>query len=124
MSEVNRAALAPDAIRELLAATGGDHEFLGELIDTFVVDAPVQVASMRAALVGGSTERLARAAHTLKSSAATFGATDLADLCRALESRARDGIVDGATEAVDAIEASLRHALGALSDLRDRGRTA
>jgi HPt (histidine-containing phosphotransfer) domain-containing protein len=47
--------------------------------------------SRRGGLDSGDAEAVRRAAHTLKSNAATFGATDLADLCAEVESRARAG---------------------------------
>ena len=43
------------------------------------------LGSMRAAAAGGDPDALAVAAHTLKGSAASLGATRLAELCRAIE---------------------------------------
>jgi HPt (histidine-containing phosphotransfer) domain-containing protein len=95
---------------------GGD-EFLGEVIDTFLADAPELIATLRRSLGDGSTEELRRAAHTLKSNGATLGAAEFAELCRTLEQRAKDVELDGASELVDRIEQEyepLRDALIAL----------
>jgi HPt (histidine-containing phosphotransfer) domain-containing protein len=73
---VDRSTLA-----ELVATTGDEPAFLAELIDTYLDDAPSLLAAMRS----GGTEELRRAAHTLKSNSATFGARRLAELCRRLE---------------------------------------
>lgn len=73
---------------ELKDATGAD--FIGELVQAFLEDAPSQIAQMQSALTGQDTESFRRAAHTLKSNAATFGATDLSGLARELEMLGRE----------------------------------
>lgn len=73
---------------ELKDATGAD--FIGELIQAFLEDAPAQIAQMQSALGGHDAESFRRAAHTLKSNAATFGATDLSGLARELEMLGRE----------------------------------
>lgn len=73
---------------ELKDATGAD--FIGELVQAFLEDAPTQIAQMQSALTGQDAESFRRAAHTLKSNAATFGATDLSGLARELEMLGRE----------------------------------
>jgi HPt (histidine-containing phosphotransfer) domain-containing protein len=46
---------------------------------------------------------LMEAAHSLKSSSANLGATQLAALCKELEQRGRDNDLQGAAELVDEI---------------------
>jgi HPt (histidine-containing phosphotransfer) domain-containing protein len=79
-------AAALDRLRDSV----GD-EFLAELVGTFLDDAPAQLAALRAALGSGDAEAARRAAHTLKSNGATFGANRFADTCRRLEEIARTG---------------------------------
>ncbi len=67
-----------------------DAEFIQELINTFLEDAPNQIEQMRNALTQKDAELFTRAAHTVKSNAATFGATELANLARELESMGRE----------------------------------
>jgi HPt (histidine-containing phosphotransfer) domain-containing protein len=98
----------------LFDSIGGDPEFLAELIDTYVGDAPVQLEALRAALATGAEADLVRPAHTMKSSSASLGALDLADRCRQLEASAKAGQSEGATEAVEAIAAELARVLEAL----------
>lgn len=69
-------------------AMGAD--FIGELIDTFLEDAPNQIAQMSDALTEQDAESFRRAAHTIKSNAATFGAAELSALARELEMMGRD----------------------------------
>jgi histidine phosphotransfer protein HptB len=85
----------PSALNALLEATGGDPDFLGEMIDVFLADAVELLAVMDEALVGGDTEALRRAAHSLKSNAATFGATRLLALARQLEDQGKSADLAG-----------------------------
>jgi PAS domain S-box-containing protein len=95
---------------------GGD-EFLGEVIDAFLADAPGLLATLRRSLDSQNSEELRRAAHTLKSNGATLGAAEFAELCRTLEQRAKAGELDGASELVDRIEQEYRPLEEALSAL-------
>ena len=104
---------ALDALREL----GGD-DFLGELIDTFLDDAPVSLAALRRSLEDGDVDELRRAAHTLKSNGATFGAREFSELCRRLEQQARTGELDGAAGLVDSIEEEYATFRQVLTELR------
>jgi histidine phosphotransfer protein HptB len=60
-------------------------EFVAELVQTFVQEAPGMLAELRSARADSHAERFRRAAHSLKSNANTFGATRLAALARELE---------------------------------------
>ncbi len=107
--------LDPEAV-EGLRELGGE-EFLGEVIETFLDDAPALIASLRGSLERGDAEELRRAAHTLKSNGQTFGATNFADLCRRLEEHAKRQELDGASSLVDRIDqeyGALAHSLDAL----------
>jgi len=76
--------------------TGGDRDFLVELIDTFVTDSRAILAAMEQAAAAGTHAELQRPAHTLKGNAMSFGATRLAELSRQLEADARSGsVTDG-----------------------------
>jgi CheY-like chemotaxis protein/nitrogen-specific signal transduction histidine kinase len=96
---------------------GGD-EFLGEVIDAFLADAPGLLATLRQSLEEQRTEELRRAAHTLKSNGATLGAEQFAELCRTLEQRAKEGELEGASGLVDQVEQEYRPLEEALSALR------
>jgi CheY-like chemotaxis protein/HPt (histidine-containing phosphotransfer) domain-containing protein len=96
---------------------GGD-DFLGEVIDAFLADAPELMATLRRSLDEQSAEELRRAAHTLKSNGATLGAEQFAERCRALEQRAKAGELNGASQVVDRIEQEYRPLAETLSTLR------
>jgi HPt (histidine-containing phosphotransfer) domain-containing protein len=65
-------------------------DFVGELMNTFFEDASTQMQQMKSSLASKDVETFRRAAHSLKSNAATFGATDLSALARELEMLGRD----------------------------------
>jgi HPt (histidine-containing phosphotransfer) domain-containing protein len=92
--------LLDPAALEGLREIGGD-EFVADLIETFLADAPALLAALR----GTDADEVRRAAHTLKSNAATFGATGLSELCRELELLAKAGDLSGASGLAARIEA-------------------
>jgi HPt (histidine-containing phosphotransfer) domain-containing protein len=64
---------------------GGDIEMVREFIDLFLADTPAQIQALKSGVETGDSSLLERAAHTLKSSAATMGASLLALACEELE---------------------------------------
>ena len=73
---------------ELKQMSGAD--FINELIDAFLEDAPHMIQSMRSALAVKDVESFRRNAHSLKSNAHTFGAAELGALARELELMGRE----------------------------------
>jgi len=112
-SEVSLEAAALKHLRDL----GGD-EFIAEVVDIFLADSPALIASLRSALERQDTEELRRAAHTLKSNGATFGAAAFAELCRSAEQHAKEGRLDGVSQLLDRIEHEYRVLQEALASLR------
>ena len=92
--------LDPSALEHLREITGGDLEFVDELIDTYLDDAAGQLDAMRAAAAAGDAAAMVRPAHSLKSTSANVGATALVELCRALEADGRTGAVPDAVDRV------------------------
>lgn len=73
-----------------LKQMSGD-DFISELIDAFLEDAPTILANLELAVADRDVESFRRNAHSIKSNASTFGATELAGLARELEAMAREG---------------------------------
>jgi GAF domain-containing protein/CheY-like chemotaxis protein/HPt (histidine-containing phosphotransfer) domain-containing protein len=94
-------------LARLAEGTGGDSEFVTELIEQFLADAPALIAAAREGVDRGEAEEVRRAAHTLKSNAATFGAHRLAERCRALEEIARIDPLEDGSALVEAMAAEL-----------------
>ncbi len=112
-SEISLEAAALQNLRDL-----GGVEFLAEVVDVFLADAPALIASLRSSLERQDTEELRRAAHTLKSNGSTLGAVAFAKLCRTAEQHAKDGRLDGVSQLVDQIEQAYRTLQEALASLR------
>ena len=107
-----------EALDDLLDSVGGDQDFLAELIDTYLEDAPNLLSTIQTALASGDTEALRRAAHSLKSNSANFGAQKLAQLCKELEEAARRGELEGGAGLAAQILAEYPRASRELADLK------
>ncbi|MBD2033806.1 response regulator [Leptolyngbya sp. FACHB-321] len=84
--EVLSSVLNPKALQDLQEMAGADAaEFVLEVIDCYCDHTPKQLQAMRVALVQEDAATLHRAAHTLKASSASVGASLLSQLCQALE---------------------------------------
>lgn len=81
-------AIDKRTFEELKQMSGAD--FINELIDAFVDDAPNMIRQIQAALAAKDVESFRRNAHSLKSNANTFGALELAALAKELEFMARE----------------------------------
>ena len=83
MSTIDRATF-----NELKQMSGAN--FIDELIDAFLGEAPTMIQNMYSALETKDTESFRRNAHSLKSNANTFGAMGLGALAKDLEFMARE----------------------------------
>ncbi len=101
---------------ELKQMSGED--FIGELIDTFLEDSPKLIAEMKTALKNDDADAFRRAAHSLKSNSATFGATHLSDLSRELEMLGKEKRLSEAGPRLPAVEQALAQASAELKGLR------
>jgi HPt (histidine-containing phosphotransfer) domain-containing protein len=101
----------------LRQTVGDDEEFLAELVDTFLEDAPQMLADMRRAAESGDAPELRLHAHSLKSNSAEFGAMALSALSKQLEIMGKENQLDGALPLVDQADAlyeAIKPALEAL----------
>ncbi len=94
---------------ELEEAVGPD--FLIELIETFMAEAPGMMAELQTAHEGADTEGIRRAAHSLKSNATTFGAHATAQAAREIE---LEGLGASPEAAIAALQDALSQAVLAL----------
>ena len=102
---------------ELRATTGA--EFVAELVDTFIAEAPGMLAELRTARAEGNAERFRRAAHSLKSNGRTFGAVKLTALARDLELKGLDADPTRDAASLAALEAEYARAVAELKAMRD-----
>jgi histidine phosphotransfer protein HptB len=112
------APIDQEAFDRLVEMTGGELDFVDELVDTYIEDGRGQVAGLRAALERGDNDSVVRAAHSLKSSSANVGALALSDRCRTLEEAARGGPVEDAARQVASIAMDFDEVARTLLDAR------
>ncbi len=118
-SEPAPPVLDPAALQRLRGTLGKQADaMLPGLIDSFFKDAPKLIADAQRSWEQGQATDLRRAAHTLKSGSATFGAMALSALARELEYKARDGALEGADELLTRIQAAFAEAKAALEAQR------
>ncbi len=95
----------------------GAPRLLERLIHTYLDTAARLVADVDAALAAEDAAGLRQSAHTLKSSSANLGATELARLCAQIESEARAGRVAPAHEVWPQARAEYQRVARALGDM-------
>jgi HPt (histidine-containing phosphotransfer) domain-containing protein len=93
-------------LRDQVARPGED--VLGELLDLFVQDTRVRLATIRSALASGDAEARRLAAHALKGSAGNVGASRVARLAASVEKGGAtaaqvDDLENEATRAIEAL---------------------
>jgi HPt (histidine-containing phosphotransfer) domain-containing protein len=88
------------------------------LFELYTRDAPALVTALQEGLSKGDVGAVQAAAHRLKSSSASVGATDLADLCKRLEGEARNRRFEAPDECAQRLQCELQRAMVALADLR------
>ena len=80
---------------------GGDPVFLAEIAQLFSREKPPLLAELSTAAAAGDAAALARAAHTLKGSAANLGATRMQETATELELLGRANSTEGASPLVE-----------------------
>jgi HPt (histidine-containing phosphotransfer) domain-containing protein len=105
--------IAFNALKEMSGA-----DFIGELIDTFLDDAPQLIKEMKSALKAKDAETFRRAAHSLKSNGATFGANHLSALAKELEMLGREDRLNEVGGRLKLLEAAYKTVAKELQELQ------
>ncbi|MCI0475631.1 MAG: Hpt domain-containing protein [Anaerolineales bacterium] len=100
-----------------------EHDYLSELIATYLDSAPQLLDTLHATIARGDVLATQKTAHTLKGSSASLGAATLAAHCRELEMLARAGTLAGAAEWLQKIESEYTRVKPAL-EKEQRGKRA
>ncbi len=82
----------------------GPEEFR-QLVQLFLTDGAARVAALRSAVADGDGAAIERLAHSLQGSAASFGASYLAQRCGELQNQARSGDRAASARLVDRVDA-------------------
>jgi HPt (histidine-containing phosphotransfer) domain-containing protein len=120
--------LDPQVIAHLRSLSSDDGpDPLAELRALFMASAPQLTHTLRAAAAAGDTKATLIAVHTLKGSAASLGANELAALCARIEESARTHaldhhgpLLDELDEQTTAVEAALDRLVGDRADATRR----
>jgi len=104
------------AFAELIEMVG--HDFIGELIDTFLEDTPHLMEALQTALFSKDVDGFRRSAHSLKSNAASFGANAFADQAKVLETLGREEKLDQVGDKLEVLIFNYAPVKDALTELR------
>ena len=110
-SAIDRATF--DALKE---TTGAD--FVVELVDTFLQEAPAMLDELRRALAAQDADKFRRTAHSLKSNSNTFGALTLGAMARELEQGGIANVTERGGEPLDALAQEYSRVAAALTALQ------
>jgi HPt (histidine-containing phosphotransfer) domain-containing protein len=117
----NQEIIDRKVLDSLLEAVGGDGEFLAELLDAYFVDSPQQFASMHKALEDENPDEFRRAAHSLKSNSANFGAMGLSEKAKNLEHMGKEGQLENAAVPLEEAESEYINVKSALEMIQKNG---
>jgi HPt (histidine-containing phosphotransfer) domain-containing protein len=109
-----------DALDNLLAMVGNDPDFVDELVDAYLSDAPQQAGAIRSALDAGDAKSLVAPAHLLKGISLNLGGVRVADIARAIEEHGSAGQIDGVDALLADLEAAHAELAAALGHARAR----
>ena len=104
------------AIYDDLKQTAGD-DFVVELVDTFLVDAPRLLDDLRGAYEKRDADVFRRTAHSLKSNGNTFGAVTFAAMAKNLELGGLAPVVESRGAQLDKLAAEYGKVAAALKEL-------
>ena len=109
-SEASAEVSFDPAVLEALAATQPGEEgpaLVARVVGLFVKSSSDLHESMQAGLDADDAEKVASAAHTLKSSSAQVGAHLLSSLCKQIEATARAGSLSGVAESLEELASEI-----------------
>jgi signal transduction histidine kinase/DNA-binding response OmpR family regulator/HPt (histidine-containing phosphotransfer) domain-containing protein len=116
------ADLDPKALDNLLAMLGGEFDYLVELIDSFLEDAPQLLSELDQHVQSGDADGVRRVAHSLKSNGADFGAITFSTLCKDLEMVGKSGVLNGVAGLVARVGSEYGKVEVALQTIRREGK--
>lgn len=85
----------------------GDRDEVRDLFEEYFAELPARLEALRTGIASSTTEEVNHAAHALKGSSASLGATQVTETARLLEESARNQQLDGTADALERLEAEL-----------------
>ena len=102
-----------DALKQTAGA-----DFVRELVDTFLQEAPSMLDELRRALAAQDADKFRRTAHSLKSNSNTFGALTLGAMARELELGGLSKANENRGQPLEALAGEYSRVAAALTELR------
>jgi HPt (histidine-containing phosphotransfer) domain-containing protein len=102
---------------ELKEAAGA--EFVVELVDTFLAEAPLMLDELRRSFDARDADAFRRTAHSLKSNGNIFGAHGLGAMARELELGGLAPVAAAGGQRIDALAREYARVAAALTELRN-----
>lgn len=81
----------------------GKPDILAKIVNMYLTKTPELIAEIESGIAESDSARVKMAAHTLKSSSAYLGATNLADCCNKLEAKAANDELSGTESQIESI---------------------
>jgi HPt (histidine-containing phosphotransfer) domain-containing protein len=113
-------SIDPSALDPYRDAMGNDaNAFVIDIIDTFLATSGQLVDTLYSSLAESDVVTFTRAAHTLKSNSAIFGARHLLNLCKELETAGKSNNLNGSLfPVVEQLKIEYKQVCRELADLR------
>ncbi len=102
---------------EALKMLEGEEEFLKELAEIFINDAPEHMSEIEEAVNCRNSEALVKSAHKLKGATANFGKNATTDTAFKLESMSRENNMDGVEEVYGTLVKDIEGLVNALKEI-------
>ncbi len=116
-SELESPAAVVD-MNALLIRVEGDKDLLAQMAELFLEECPQSLSTIREAVLRRDAKELERSAHTLKSAVGNFAAQKAMEAALELETMARDGDLNEAEKAYQALEQEIERLKPVLANLR------
>jgi signal transduction histidine kinase/DNA-binding response OmpR family regulator len=116
-SELESPAAVVD-MNALLIRVEGDKDLLAQMAELFLEECPQSLCTIREAVLRRDAKELERSAHTLKSAVGNFAAQKAVEAALELETMARDGDLNEAEKAYQALEQEIERLKPVLANLR------
>ena len=105
-------------IAVLRASLSDDGTIIGQLIELYTKDSPQLLADATVALEKCDLAMLTRAAHSLKSTSASMGATTVSELARELEQHAKQNDLAQSAAVLERLRPALSNTIAELARLK------
>ena len=102
----------------MLEAISSDSEFLIEVCDSFLTDAPKRIAEVKAAIAANNLSELSSAAHAMKSLSSCVGGMRLMEICRKLEAAGKENDSASILTLVEQLDADYESVQAAVQDYK------